>query len=192
MFVKLNVNFNSIIYTTIQGLESFAGINGIGVHHKKAWTPELEQIYSILPKRYWGDFQFTLMTINGFVPPHIDDDMTTAINFYINTDNGCGRTVFYKTKPGVIPIQNRPPLIVDSSTINVKDINYGDVYNLEDVEEINSFVAYDGDAYLIDITKLHTVINGESFNVRKALTLRTKKYSYIEVYDMLKETGNVV
>jgi hypothetical protein len=68
----------------------------------------------------------------------------------------------------------------------------GDLYRQEDVTEICSFTAYDNETYLIDVTKIHNVIVNDDFKLRKALTLRTKKYSYIEVYNMLKETGNVV
>ena len=39
---------------------------------------------------------------------------------------------------------------------------------------------------------LHNVVPLEEFTERKAIALRTKKYNFEQVYEMLKETGNVV
>lgn len=193
MFVKLKNKFETPLFTTIQGLESFAGLDGKGVHHKRIWTPDVENIYSVIPKRYWDDFELTLMTINNYILPHIDNDLISAINFYINTDNGSARTVYYEANQNTSPINNKPALQVNAENFNNGEIKYvGDLYRQEDVTEICSFTAYDNDAYLIDVTKIHNVIVNEDFKLRKALALRTKKHSYIEVYNMLKETGNVV
>jgi hypothetical protein len=193
MFVKLKNKFETPIFTTLSGLESFAGLDGKGVQHKRVWTPEIEQFYSVVPRRYWDDFEFTLMTINSYILPHIDNDLITAINFYLNTDNGSARTVYYEPKADAKPLANKPALQVNADNFNDGVIKYvGDLYKQEDVIEIAEFTAYDNEAYLIDVTKIHNVMVNENFKLRKALTLRTKKYSYIEVYDMLKETGNVV
>ena len=193
MFVKLKHKFDTPIFTTIEGLESFAGLEGKGVYHKRVWSPEIEQFYSVIPKRYWDDFEFTLMTINNYIYPHIDNDLISAINFYINTDNGSGRTVYYEPKEHAKPINDRPALQVNAENFNDGKVKLvGDYYYQEDVREIASFTAFDNEAYLIDVTKVHNVVVNENFKLRKALALRTKKYSYIEVYDMLKETDNVV
>jgi hypothetical protein len=193
MFVKLKNKFETPLFTTVQGLESFAGLDGKGVHHKRIWTPDVESIYSVIPKRYWDDFELTLMTINNYILPHIDNDLISAINFYINTDNGSARTVYYTANENTSPINNKPALQVNADNFNNGKIKYvGDLYRQEDVTEICSFTAYDNETYLIDVTKIHNVIVNDDFKLRKALTLRTKKYSYIEVYNMLKETGNVV
>jgi len=193
MFVKLKNKFETPIYTTISGLESFAGLDGKGVTHKRVWTPEQEQFFSVIPRRYWDDFEFTLMTINNYILPHIDNDLLCAINFYMATDNGSGKTVYYKTKDGVSPLPNKPELKVNAENFNEGVVKYvGDLYKQEDVEPIAEFTAYDGDAYLIDVTKIHNVIPNENFKLRKVLALRSKKYRYEQVYEMLKETNNVV
>ncbi len=176
MFVKLINNFEKPLFTTIEGLTSFAGIDGKGVGHKKVWSPDAEQFYSVLPKRYWGDFDFTLMTINSEIYPHVDRDYITTINFYLET-GGDNETIFFSDG--------------ELATINsLVDYSSG-VYDESTLSKVGSFVAKNNEAWLLDVSKIHTVHNPNNAD-RKALALRTKKYSYIEVYDMLKETGNVV
>jgi hypothetical protein len=192
MFVKLKNNFTKPLFTTMNELESFAGIDGKGVQHKRAWTPDLDVFLGVLPKQYQKDFEFTLMTINHYILPHIDNDLITAINFYIQTDDGSAKTVFYEPKQNTKPWENKPALEVNSDNFNNGIVKYvGDLYNQEDVREIASFTAQDTEAWLLDVTKIHNVITNDNFKLRKALTLRTKKYTYSEVYDMLIETGNL-
>ena len=192
MLVKLTKSFDDLIYTKIPGLESFAGLDGKGVYHNKIWTPDTEKIYSVIPKRYWDDFVLTIMTINHVLLPHRDNDLISTINFYVKA--GKCKTAFYKEKPGAqiwqpenVITRPKSKLEVDTEVKLVKA-----VYDVEDVEEIDNFIAKDGDAWLLDVNEIHNVVPLEEFTERRAIALRTKKYSYIEVYDMLKETGNVV
>jgi hypothetical protein len=176
MFVKLKNNFTKPLFTTVEGLTSFAGIDGKGVGHKKVWSPDSEDFYSVIPKRYWADFDFSLMTINSRIYPHVDRDYITTINFYIQT-GGDYITSFYS----------------DGDLADISDsVDYcNGVYKESSLTEVGFFVAKDYEAWLLDVSKIHTVHN--TFGTeRKALTLRTKRYTYIEVYDMLKETDNVV
>jgi len=176
MFVKLKNSFEKPLFTTIDGLTSFAGIDGKGVGHKKVWSPDAEQFYSVIPKRYWDDFDFTLMTINSAIYPHIDRDYISTINFYLET-GGEYKTLFFS----------------DGELANINgDVDYSSgVYDESTLNEIGSFVAKNNEAWLLDVSVIHTVHNIHG-NERKALSLRTKKYNYTEVYNMLKETDNVV
>lgn len=176
MFVKLTNTFEKPLFTTIEGLTSFAGIDGKGVGHKKVWSPDSEQFYSVIPKRYWDDFDFTLMTINSRIYPHIDRDYISTINFYLET-GGEYVTSFYS----------------EGELANINDlVDYSSgVYDESTLKEVGSFIAKNNEAWLLDVSKIHTVHNTFGTD-RKALSLRTKKYSYIEVYEMLKETCNVV
>ena len=192
MFVKLNDNFGDLLYIKKEGLDSFAGLDGKGVYHNKIWSPDTERIYSVIPKRYWDDFYLTVMTINSILLPHRDNDLISTINFYLKTDN-C-KTVFYKEKEGAqfwqpenIITRPKSKLEVEEEVAYVKA-----VYDLDDVEEIASFTAQNGEAWLLDVNEIHNVVPLGEFQSRKAIALRTKKYNYSEVYDMLKETGNVV
>jgi hypothetical protein len=49
----------------------------------------------------------------------------------------------------------------------------GYAYKFEDVDTIASFVAEDGDAYILDVTKLHSVHSGSKKD-RIAIALSTK------------------
>ena len=96
MFTKLNKTFPTPLYATLNQLLSWAGLDGKGVQHKKIWSPDSEQLYSVIPKEYWPDFELTVMTINSQLLPHVDNDLITAVNFYIEPGNY--RTVFYEPK----------------------------------------------------------------------------------------------
>jgi hypothetical protein len=191
MFARLTNRFETPLYTNISGLESFAGLDGKGVYHNKIWSPDIDAIYSVVPKQYKDDFYLTLMTINSVLLPHVDNDLVTTINFYIKTTK-C-RTVFYRAKDNSTYHQlenviTRPKsrLEEDQEVAYVKA-----VYDLDDVEEIDSFIAEEGEAWLLDVSQIHNVIPVEEFAVRKAIALRTKKYTYNDVYQMLKETNNI-
>ena len=192
MFVKLKNTFDDLIYTKVPGLESFAGLDGKGVYHNKIWSPDIDRIYSVIPKKYHEDFYLTIMTINSVLLPHRDNDLISTINFYVDAGN-C-RTVFYREKEGAdfwqpenIITRPKSKLEVEEEVAYVKA-----VYDLEDVNEIDSFIAKNGEAWLLDVSEIHNVVPLSEFTTRKAIALRTKKYGYIEVLDMLKETGNVV
>lgn len=176
MFVKLKNLFEKPLFTTIEGLTSFAGIDGKGVGHKKVWSPDAEQFYSVIPKQYRDDFDFTLMTINSAIYPHIDRDYISTINFYLET-GGDNETLFFSD--GKL-----------ASINSVVDYSSG-VYDESTLSVIGSFTAKVNEAWLLDVSKIHTVHNSSN-GIRKALSLRTKKYNFDEVYNMLKETGNVV
>jgi hypothetical protein len=132
------------------------------------------------------------MTINSVLLPHRDNDLISTINFYVDAGN-C-RTVFYKEKEGAEFWQPENIITRPKSKLETEqEIAYVKaVYDLEDVEESSSFIAKNGEAWLLDVREIHNVVPLEEFTVRKAIALRTKKYGYIEVLDMLKETGNVV
>lgn len=176
MFVKLKKTFEKPLYAITDPLKSFKGENGKGIDYKKVWSPEVEKIYSILPRRYWQDFHLTIMTIDCIIPPHTDTEIVTSINFYLQTE-GC-RTVFYKPKGD------------DLKTVQVKNQTNGHIYFEEDLDEVDSFIAKDFEIWLLDVTKIHGVKG--NFNLRKALTLGTFTHKYKDVLEMLKETDNVI
>ena len=217
MFVKLKSNFSDLLYTKVPGLESFAGLDGKGVYHNKIWTPDEEKIYSVIPKRYWDDFQVTRMTINSLLLPHVDNDFITTINFYYQP--GDYRTMFYGVKQGRTSwkteedthlLVNPEPLSeegIDPEELkermrefvnekknmeHAKDVVYVDaVYAFDDVYETGSFIAKANEAYMLDVRIPHTVEPTNGVQIRKAFALRTRKYDFATVYEMLQETGNL-
>jgi len=176
MFIKLNNSFEKPLYTTTEQLKSFKGEDGKGIDYKKIWSPEAEKIYKFLPKRYWKDFHLTVMTIDCIIPPHTDTEIITSINFYLQTES-C-KTTFYKLKTN------------SAKTIQVKNQTNGHIYFEDDLIEVDSFVAKDYEVWLLDVSKIHGVKG--NFKMRKALTLGTFVHNYDDVFNMMKETKNVI
>lgn len=220
-FVKLKHLYEPMPHTIIpQGrADSFAGKYGLGVRHNTIWTPEpeLEKVYRVIPERYWKDFQVTRMSINSLLLPHVDNDFITTINFYY--EPGDYKTIFWKPKPGAsswkteedrhynVTTENMQEKDIDVEELKSKvkefvaekrnmptceEITYVDaVYTFDDVCEIGSFIANKNEAYMLDVRVAHNVEPLNGTKLRKALALRTKLYEYHEVYEMLKETGNL-
>jgi hypothetical protein len=102
----------------------------------------------------------------------------STINFYIKTDNCL--TQFYKFKSE------------NPTTRQIENQTDGYLFNVEDLETTNSFTAEPTDAYLLDVTKPHSVIPLETTNIhRSAIVLQTDRFTFDEVLEMLKETDNV-
>ena len=208
------------MYAAIKGpADSYAGKFGLGVKHSSIWTTdkELDKLFKVIPERYQKSFQLTRMAINSLLLPHVDNDFKTTINFYIEPNDY--KTIFWKPKDGVsswraeekqdtavdtIPLKDEdidPDELKERIKEYVKDgqnmptceeISYVDaVYTFEDVYEIGCFVAQPNEAYLLDVGIPHNVEPLSGTRLRKALSLRTKDYTFGEVYEMLQETGNL-
>ena len=177
MFCKLKYGFETPIYAVTGGLQRFTGEDGQGIHYKKIWSPESEKLFGVLPKRYWDDFHLTCMTINTRIPPHIDSDIICTINFYIQTDN-C-KTVFYKSKTD------------NPKTFKIENQTNGCIYDENDLEEVDSFIAQPGEVWLLDASQIHSVEPLGDFKLRKAITLGTWAFTYDQICDMIRETGNL-
>ena len=220
-FVKLKHLYEYMPHTIIPKgqADSFAGKYGLGVRHSTIWTPEPERetLYKVIPERYWKDFQVTRMSIKSLLLPHVDNDFITTINFYY--EPGDYKTIFWKAKPGANSWKTEEDRHTEVTTGNMqaKDINVEDlktkvkefvaekqnmptceeityvdaVYTFDDVYEIGSFVANKNEAYLLDVSVAHNVEPLDGTKLRKAFALRTRHYNYEQVYEMLKETGNL-
>jgi hypothetical protein len=176
MFKKLNITFEKPLYTTTQNLKSFKGEDGKGIQYKMVWSPEIEKLYYIIPEKYRKDFHVSEMKIDCAVPPHTDTEIVTTINFYIQTE-GC-KTVFWKKK------------VEEPRTFKMEQQTNGRLFHIDDLVEVDSFVAKDFEVWVLDVTQIHSV-QGD-FKMRKALTLGTFVHKYEDVIEMLKENINVV
>lgn len=174
MFQKLNKNFEPIIYAVTHGLKTFTGQDGQGIDYKKIWSPEQDTLLDVIPERYRADFHLTIMKINTRIPPHTDTEIVTTINFYIDTDN-C-RTVFYRAKP-------------NARTFQIANQTDGYIFNEEDLEELDSFVAEPTEAWVLDVKQVHSVEPQGELKLRRAVTLGTRDHNYEAVCEMLRETG---
>lgn len=177
MFCKLNSTFTAPIYIVTQGLKTFTGVNGKGIDYKKIWSPDSEKIYNVIPKRYWDGFHLTVMNINCAIPPHTDTEIISTINFYIRTDN-C-KTTFYQESHN------------NTKTFQIENQTDGFIYENDTLVEIGSFIAQPNEIWLLDVKQIHGVEPLGEMSVRTAVTLGSFKYNYDEVYEMLRETGNV-
>lgn len=114
-------------------------------------------------------FYTSFVNIETSVPPHTDIVDRVSINFYIET--GGYRTVFYKS--------------TDNSTrLTYADHGDGHVYNADELEEIDSFVANPGDVYVLDGKVIHGV-DSASHLPRKFLQVATDKLDYDQVLEIL-------
>jgi hypothetical protein len=181
MFVKLNKQFEKPLFIVSGDLNTFSGVddNGkqIGVFYKSIFSPDKDKVYKVVPKKYWPDFDMTLMTINHKCPPHIDNNIISSINFYIETHNY--KTVFYKNKD----------TIDDSKIWRLDNQTDGCMFNYDVVEETGSFIAQPNDIWLLDVKKIHSVEPLGEMKIRKAITLATNKHKFEDVCNMMKETG---
>ena len=123
-----------------------------------------------IPDGLRDHFTVQLMEVNSYIPPHTDSDTLAAINFYINTSNCV--TSFYDKKEGAEPHQ-------------IKNQTNGCIYNFDDLNLGPGFQAEPGDVYLLDVSKVHSVIpldNGEI--ERKALCLSSSSLNFEQVQEL--------
>ena len=55
MFCKVNYEFEKPLYAVTEGLKRFTGEGGYGIDYKKIWSPDVEKLMSIIPRRYWDE-----------------------------------------------------------------------------------------------------------------------------------------
>ena len=114
-----------------------------------------------------------LLHANCYIPPHTDSGINAVINYYITTEN-C-ETQFYEKKED----------IVDS--YQIENQTDGHLYNLKDLTSGPSFTAEPGDVYLLDVSKIHSVIplkRAVGLD-RKAICVSIKDYKFPELEQLL-------
>ena len=176
MFERVKCTFDKPLYIVTDGLKTFTGENGYGIDYKKIWSPDVEKLLSILPKRYWQDFHLTVMTINRDIPPHTDTEILTTINYYLETGGENIGTYFYEPK-------------VDSpKTFQIENQTDGFIYDKNELQVTGMFYASPMECWVLDVKKIHSV-EGNVTGIRKAVTLGTFIHKYEDVLSMLKETN---
>ena len=114
-------------------------------------------------------FYTSFVNIETSVPPHTDIVDQVNINFYIETGNY--RTTFYKSTE-------------NASKFTYADHGDGHAYRIEELEPIDSFVAYPGDVYILNGKVIHGV---DSTNClpRKFLQVSANDLDYNQVLEIL-------
>lgn len=148
-----------------------------GIQYSKVKIPNMHDVYKVIPERFRKHFGLNLMRINSVVPAHTDSYIKMCINFYVLTEN----CVTYFHEPIVdSPRKHQIP--------NQKD---GYMFNEKDLKRVDSFIAKPGEAWILDVTKPHSVVPQSVIKERRAFTLATKVFTFDEVCDMMRETGNL-
>lgn len=101
-------------------------------------TIHTRKFFTIQPNRV----RFSILTGQGLLHPHRDHDASTVLNYYISAD--ADQTIFYNVNESAEPF-------------SYKEGSAKNIYNLSDLTETDKFVASSGDAYLLDVSKTHSV-----------------------------------
>ena len=127
----------------------------------------IQELWNLVPSMYRRDFQISLMSINRDILPHTDSNVRTVINFYLKA----GGYVTSFCEP-----------LARAKSFQLPTQTNGVVYDFNDVSANESFVAEDGDLYVLDVTKLHCVHSGKGDRV--AINLGTP-LPYNDVIEMM-------
>ena len=164
--LKLDIPSNEIGKKEIEyGFDIDDKFNGL-------WYSDLKINNQIdfIPQQYKSDFYLLFLEANSYILPHSDSGPTAVINFYIETNN-CA-TQFYEIKDDAKPYQ------IDNQTD-------GHVYDLNDLIETDSFIAEPGDIYILDVSKVHSVIPLDDKQInRKAICFSTDTLNFCDVEEM--------
>ena len=169
-FEKLNIKIDTPSYEVGKKELEY----GIDINNKfnGLWYSDLkinEQV-DLIPKKYKSAFYLLFLEANSYILPHSDSGPTAVINFYIETNN-CA-TQFYEIKNNAEPYQ-------------IENQTDGCVYNLDDLIETKSFIAQPGDVYILDVSKVHSVIPLDNNEInRKAICFSTNSLNFDEVKRM--------
>ena len=157
------------------GIEKDGKFEGIAYKNCIISHKMTAQLLSHIPIAMRHKFVPLHMHINRDIIPHIDSGVCTVINLYLKA--GGYTTDFNKPKDGTKPFK-----LPNQTT--------GCAYQFEDVDTIASFVAEDGDAYILDVTKLHSVHSGSEKD-RIAVALSTK-LDFDSVCQMFETDKNAI
>ena len=173
-FCKLRSNFY-LHDIEVKDDQMFYGENGQGIGYYNADFPRKFDLMQLLvPPALQKNFSITLMRINVLVPPHTDSGIKSTINIYLET--GDCTTHFYRFATD------------NPRTRQVGGQSDGVIYDEEDLIETGSFIAKPYEAWLLDVTKPHSVKPGKDFKERIAVAI-SSTLCYDEVKRILQDKG---
>lgn len=178
-FIKLNGEFNLSESEKIRDVVSY-GVGEKqfkGIQYTRIKIPNMNDVYKVIPKEYRKYFGLNLMNINAQVPAHTDSNIKVAINFYIQTEPCI--TYFHA------------PIVDNPRKHQINNQSDGYMFNEEDLKRVDNFTAKPNEAWILDVKIPHSVRPLSILTERKAYQLATNSFTFVEVCDMLKETGNI-
>jgi hypothetical protein len=175
MFIKLNKNIHVSEYTPETSVISYVG----KIEYLTVSIPS-DDVLLMIPERYRDKFVVLVMELTGPIGSHTDSGILSTINIYVEPDNCI--TKFYDF-----------PKDTEVDIMQVKNQTNGKVFKTNQLVFHGSFVANKDEAWLLDVTKPHSVHSNKeesspSVN-RTAIAVQSKHYSYEQVQEMLTETG---
>ena len=173
-FKKLDLKF-SVPDFNVGGLAVEYGLRGSDGTFNGIWYNHIKEenqspLKNIIPDELRDKFVMQLMEVNSYIPPHTDSDTLAVINFYIETATCV--TKFYDIKEGAKPFQ-------------LPNQTDGQIYLLDDLEPGPGFKAEPGDVYILDVSKVHSVIPLEGGEIkRRALCLASSSLNYEQIKEL--------
>tara|TARA_B100000131_G_scaffold11005_1_gene11480 strand:- start:3968 stop:4513 length:546 start_codon:yes stop_codon:yes gene_type:complete len=153
------------------GMDTPIGFAGIKYSYVRLKEDHLLQV---IPSRYRDRCTFSLMEVNHKIPAHTDSGIEAIINFYIRTDRMF--TQFYHPRD-------------DVESFQIKNQTDGAIFHDKYLKKSCRFMAHEGDAYLLNVSKPHALIPSEKGPIRRtAICMQLLETSYDEALDMLRET----
>lgn len=163
MFNKLNLTFPIKDYSGGDLVVSYGKFAKLSYYTVK--NSELD----VSVFKYKPAVRYCELIGNGLLRPHIDHKISCCVNYYIESNN-CTTTFYKKQKSSI------PSVCYGEYTANL--------YNVEELIELDSFIAKDGECYLLNVSEIHSVTIPK-FGVRKFLTFNWFDRSYEEIKESL-------
>jgi len=135
-----------------------------------------QKVQELLPKKLFQiePYQLKFVEISGMgiLPPHVDYDITCAFNYYFKPSNSIVK--FYDRKANAQVISS--------------DETKSHLFEYKDLEPKEKFIADIGDGYLINVSKVHSVVhfNKES---RQFLQIQWETQDFESIANSLNDIG---
>ena len=175
MFKKLNLQHDLTFSAGLDLLYRFGVDEGQGWQGISYYTihPSIQsKMLSMLPVECCHMFEGSLMVINRTeIPAHIDNQILTSINFYVETADAVTR--FHRFKDGVAPALLKLP--------NQDD---GAIFEPHCLDLAGEFKAEKNDIWILDVKKPHSVYCSSTKN-RIAYCLQSSTVSYNQLLMLL-------
>jgi hypothetical protein len=134
----------------------------------------------IIPTKYRAQFDVSYLSINtGDAWPHTDSGIKVSINTYLKPSGF--RTVFHNKKHK--NVRGR----------KIENQTNGNVFNYEDLIDIDEFVAEKNETWVLNVSEIHSVQNKnfQSGDTREMIVVQSNTMDFDSVYRMFKEYGKV-
>ena len=117
----------------------------------------------------------TIAEINGpgYLGAHRDHGTKCVLNWYVESNSD--KTIFYKEKPDATPF-----VAPGEQTANI--------YNIEDVEPVDEFIAKDNELYLLNVSEIHSV-HSYNHGIRRFVNLAWRDTDYDTILQRVRQYG---